>query len=97
MEQGQKSGELDDRFTADELAMGLFGQLNSYVMIRLLVPDCPLNRQTARQTVRLFLEGAANSNREEPPANSSGKLLKKPRNAFFVNGHRRQTPPAARR
>lgn len=62
--QGQKSGELNRRFNLDELAMGIFGQLNSYVMVRLLVPDCPLNRQTARQIVRLFLEGAA----QRPPA-----------------------------
>ena len=38
--------------------MGIYGQLNSYVMVRLLVPDCPLDRQTAKQIVRLFLQGA---------------------------------------
>ena len=58
--QGQKNGELDHNFTADELTMGIYGQLNSYVMIRLLVPDCPLNRKTAKQVVRLFLNGASN-------------------------------------
>jgi AcrR family transcriptional regulator len=57
--QGQACGELDRRFTVDDLAMGLYGQLNSYVMVRLLVPDCPLDRRTARQVVRLFLGGAA--------------------------------------
>ena len=57
--QGQASGELDRRFSVDDLAMGIYGQLNSYVMVRLLVPDCPLDRRTARQIVRLFLEGAA--------------------------------------
>jgi AcrR family transcriptional regulator len=60
IEQGQASGELDRRFAADELAMGIYGQLNSYVMVRLLVPDCPLDRQAAKQIVRLFLEGAVN-------------------------------------
>ena len=60
IELGQTSGELDRRFTADELAMGIYGQLNSYVMVRLLVPDCPLDRQAAKQIVRLFLEGAIN-------------------------------------
>ncbi|MGH7967947.1 MAG: TetR/AcrR family transcriptional regulator [Limisphaerales bacterium] len=59
IQEGQDSGELDTQFTADELTMGIYGQLNSYVMIRLLVPDCPLNRNTARQVVRLFLNGAA--------------------------------------
>ena len=66
VEQGQAARELDRRFTADELAMGIYGQLNSYVMIGLLVPDCPLNRQTARQIVALFLQGA--SNRRRAPA-----------------------------
>jgi AcrR family transcriptional regulator len=59
IEQGQASSELDPRFTVDELAMGIYGQLNSHIMVRLLVPECPLNRQTAQQIVRLFLEGAA--------------------------------------
>ncbi|HVV72784.1 MAG TPA: TetR/AcrR family transcriptional regulator [Verrucomicrobiae bacterium] len=61
IEEGQMTGQLTRDFTADELTMGLYGQLNSYVMIRLLVPDCPLNRDTARQVVRLFLGGAAGS------------------------------------
>jgi AcrR family transcriptional regulator len=60
VEAGQAAGELDRRFSADELAMGIYGQLNTYVMVRLLVPDCPLDRQAARQIVRLFLEGATN-------------------------------------
>jgi AcrR family transcriptional regulator len=59
MEAGQASGELDRRFSVDELAMGIYGQLNSHVMVRLLVPECPLDRKTARQVVRLFLDGAA--------------------------------------
>src|ERR1019366_3032966 len=59
IEVGQASGELDGHFGVDELAMGIYGQLNSYVMVRLLVPDCPLDRRTARQIVRLFLQGAA--------------------------------------
>lgn len=71
IEQGQKSGELARTFTADELTMGIYGQLNSYVMIRLLVPDCPLNRQTAQQVVRLFLEGAGP--RETERTNSSAR------------------------
>jgi len=60
IQQGQESGELNRQFTAEELAMGIYGQLNSYVMIRLLAPDCPLDRQAARQIVRLFLHGAQN-------------------------------------
>ena len=59
MEAGQASGELERGFTVDELAMGIYGQLNSHVMVRLLVPECPLDRRTARQIVRLFMDGAA--------------------------------------
>jgi AcrR family transcriptional regulator len=55
---GQASGELDGGYSVDELAMGIYGQLNSYIMVRLLVPECPLDRHTAKQIVRLFLEGA---------------------------------------
>ena len=59
IESGQASGELDSRFSVEELAMGIYGQFNSHVMVRLLVPECPLDRQRAKQIVRLFLEGAA--------------------------------------
>ena len=58
MEQGRKSGELDGRFSVDDLAMGFYCQLNTYVMVRLLVPDLPLNRETAKRIVRLYLQGA---------------------------------------
>jgi AcrR family transcriptional regulator len=74
IEIGQASGELDRGFSVDELAMGFYGQLNSHVMVRLLVPECPLDRHTARQIVKLFLEGAAGqsagpngNNRGAPP------------------------------
>jgi AcrR family transcriptional regulator len=58
IERGQQEGELSRQFSTDDLAMGIYGQLNSYVMVRLLVPDCPLDRETAHRVVRLFLEGA---------------------------------------
>jgi len=58
IEQGQAAGELNASFTAEELTMGIYGQLNSYVMIRLLVPECPLNRETAQRIVQLFFDGA---------------------------------------
>lgn len=59
IEAAQQAGELNPHFGADELAMGIYGQLNNSIMLRLLVPDCPLNRQTAKQMVRLYLDGAA--------------------------------------
>jgi len=77
--QGQADGELDRRFSVDDLAMGLYGQLNSYVMVRLLVPDCPLDRRTARQIVRLFLEGAAC---HQPKANGKARVIPSTRHSF---------------
>jgi AcrR family transcriptional regulator len=59
IEGGQASGELTRAHPADGLAMGIYGQVNSYVMVRLLMPDCPLNRDTARRIVQLFMHGAA--------------------------------------
>lgn len=58
IKRGQSSGELDGRFDSKELAFGIYGQLNMYVMAHLLMPDCKLNRQTAERIVELFLAGA---------------------------------------
>src|SRR5436190_559216 len=55
---GQVVGELDRRFDSKELAFGIYGQLNMYLMAHLLMPDCKLNRQTAERIVQLFLAGA---------------------------------------
>jgi AcrR family transcriptional regulator len=79
IEQGQAAGELDRHFSVDDLAMGIYGQLNSYVMVRLLVPDCPLDRRTARRIVRLFLEGAA---RRHAGANGAARAIPSTRNSF---------------
>jgi len=59
IKRGQASGELDRRFDSKELAFGIYGQLNIYIMAHLLMPDCRLNRQTAERIVELFLAGAA--------------------------------------
>lgn len=58
MGQGRRSGELDKGFSIDDLAMGFYSQLNTYVMVRLFVPDLPLNGETAKRIVRLYLQGA---------------------------------------
>ena len=58
---GQSHGELNRQFGVEDLAMGIFGQLNSYIMVRLLVPDCPLDRAAAKRIVQLFLKGAGNA------------------------------------
>jgi AcrR family transcriptional regulator len=52
-------GALDKRFDSRELAFGFYGQLNAYLVSQLLMPDCRLNRDTARRIVELFLAGAA--------------------------------------
>jgi AcrR family transcriptional regulator len=76
IEAGQTSGELDRRFSVQELAMGIYGQLNSHVMVRLLVPECPLDRRTARQIVRLFLKGAAGHGANGQPRRAAAGLPK---------------------
>jgi AcrR family transcriptional regulator len=75
IERGQAAGELNRSFSADELAMGIYGQLNMYVMIRLLVPDCPLDRKSAKQIVQLFLQGAAGREKSKPAP--SAKIAKR--------------------
>lgn len=73
---GQQTGELDPEADPDALAMGIYGQLNTYVMVRLLVPDCPLDRKTARGIVRLFLEGAARRRKPGQPEFAATNSLK---------------------
>lgn len=75
---GQQSGELDPSVEAAELAMGIYGQLNSYVMISLLVPDRPLNREAAEHIVQLFLRGAMNRAGEtKAPAKTEGSFRRR--------------------
>jgi AcrR family transcriptional regulator len=59
MKKALNTGELDKRFDSRELAYGFYGQLNAYLVSQLLMPDCRLNRGTARRIVELFLAGAA--------------------------------------
>jgi AcrR family transcriptional regulator len=57
------AGALDKRFDSRELAFGFYGQLNAYLVSQLLMPDCRLDRDTARRIVELFLAGAASKKR----------------------------------
>lgn len=59
MKRAQRTGELDRRFDSEELAFGVYGQMNVYIMARLLLPERPFNRETAERIVELFLAGAA--------------------------------------
>lgn len=58
MKRGQASGQLDKRFNSEELAFGFYGQLNSYLVSQLLMPECARDRKTAGRIVELFLAGA---------------------------------------
>jgi AcrR family transcriptional regulator len=55
---GQKAGELDPDCTVKELTVSIYGQMNTYVMANLLLPDCHLDRRKASRMVKLFLDGA---------------------------------------
>jgi len=87
IELGQRSGELDRAFNADELAMGIYGQLNIYVMIRLLAPECPLDRPTAKRVVRLFLAGAGGSSARRKQSERKNPPRLRPNRVY--NGGRR--------
>jgi AcrR family transcriptional regulator len=53
------AGRLNRRFNSTELAFGIYGLMNIYVMAHLVLPNCRLNRKTAEDIVELFLAGAA--------------------------------------
>lgn len=53
------AGRLDRRFDSEELAYGIYGIMNIYVMSHLILDDYRLNRKTAERIVELFLAGAA--------------------------------------
>jgi len=57
--QGMKTGELDRRFDSSTLAIGFWGLIHIQVVMYLLQPTRPLDRQTAEAVVELFLRGAA--------------------------------------
>jgi AcrR family transcriptional regulator len=65
MKKALAAGELDKRFDSRELAYGFYGQLNAYLVSQLLMPDCRLNRGTARRIVELFLTGAGAKKRNK--------------------------------
>jgi AcrR family transcriptional regulator len=69
LQDGQTSGELKREFDLEELAMGIYGQLNTYVMVSLFIPDRVLDRRTAARIVQLFMEGAG----QAKPRGRNGK------------------------
>lgn len=59
IKQGLTAGVLDRKFESRELAFGIHGLMNVYLITHLLMPDCKLDRSTAERVVQLFLAGAA--------------------------------------
>jgi hypothetical protein len=55
---------LNRRFESLELARGLYGQMNLYVISQLLSPKSRLDRKVAERIIKLFLEGAAKKKRK---------------------------------
>jgi hypothetical protein len=58
VKRGLVEGVLDGNFDSKELAFGIHGLMNVYVMTHLLLPECKLDRLTAERVVQLFLVGA---------------------------------------
>ncbi|MGA2244892.1 MAG: TetR/AcrR family transcriptional regulator [Verrucomicrobiota bacterium] len=58
IKQAQKKGELSNRFGSEELAFGLYGLANFYIVGHLVSRDCEPDELTARRIVELFLAGA---------------------------------------
>jgi TetR/AcrR family transcriptional regulator len=59
IQEGLAAEELNRRFDSKELAFGINGLMNVYLMTQVLMPECSLDRPTAERVVQLFLAGAA--------------------------------------
>ncbi len=66
IKRGLASGVLDRCFNSRELAFGIHGLMNVYLMAHLLMPDCRLDRPAAERVVQLFLAGAAAEKSKSP-------------------------------
>ncbi len=78
---GLRRGELNPVFSAHALTCGIYGAMSFYLMANLLFPGTKLNRETARQIVALYLEGAVP--RRRAPSKKPGSSGKR-RNADDV-------------
>jgi AcrR family transcriptional regulator len=54
----QKNGELDRHFDSQELAFGIYGLVNFYLVGHLVCGECQPDELTAKRIVELFLAGA---------------------------------------
>jgi AcrR family transcriptional regulator len=55
----QKRGELNEHFDSREMAFGIYGLVNFYLVSHLVERDFQPDRKAARRIVELFLAGAA--------------------------------------
>jgi AcrR family transcriptional regulator len=79
LEEGQNRGELDQGFASEELAMGLYGPVTTYVMVGVILAGGELNRHTAQRLVALFLRGAtARPGRAATPGRAPRRRVAKP-------------------
>ena len=60
--EGQNAGQLNRQLDTELLARGIFGMMNIHVQAELVQPGQKPTRKTARQIVKLFLEGATAKN-----------------------------------
>lgn len=58
IKQGQLDGALDRRLNSRDLTYGIYGALSFRIMANLLLPGTKLDRVTARNMVKLFMNGA---------------------------------------
>ncbi len=73
----QKSGELDQRFDAREMAFGFHGLCNFFLMAHLVMPGCQPDRKSAQRVVDLFLRGAAAQPKAKRPRRAAKKPIRK--------------------
>jgi AcrR family transcriptional regulator len=62
----QENGELDRHFDSQELAFGLYGLANFYIVGHLVSADCHPDDLTATRIVELFLAGAGPKTSAKP-------------------------------
>lgn len=70
MKIGLKTGELDERFESQDLAVAWYGLMNIYVMGQLFQPEILYSEKTARKVVELFFSGADARRRKKGPVRS---------------------------
>jgi AcrR family transcriptional regulator len=70
----QERGELSRHFDSQELAFGIYGLVNFYLVGHVVCPECQPDRLTACRIVELFLAGAGpHSGATDPKTKTQGR------------------------